>query len=68
VLCEGKPYGSPEMLDPLGDAVRPGGIDLTKGALEHCAFTARQRVLDIGCGLGATASGLLRTLRACRCK
>ena len=54
MLCERKPYESPEMLGALGDAVRPGGLDLTRRALEHCAFTAGQRVLDIGCGSGAT--------------
>lgn len=34
--------------------LRPGGIQLTDRILEYCAFTDYSRLLDIGCGNGAT--------------
>ena len=38
----------------LGDTLRPGGFALTERALAVCALPAGARVLDVGCGLGAT--------------
>ena len=35
---------------------RPGGLELTRLSLEFCQFTPAARLLDIGCGSGATVS------------
>jgi SAM-dependent methyltransferase len=37
-----------------GETIRPGGLDLTRHALELSDLAAGERVLDIGCGAGAT--------------
>jgi arsenite methyltransferase len=42
-----------------GPALRPGGLELTRSALSHVPLTVEARVLDVGCGPGAT----LRELR-----
>lgn len=47
----------------LGETLRPGGLVLTKRALDFCAFPAGAALLDIGCGAGAT----LRLARAAGC-
>jgi arsenite methyltransferase len=39
---------------PSRDALRPGGVDITLRALEFCEFAPGSRMLDIGCGRGAT--------------
>lgn len=39
---------------PCRDAMRPGGVDITLRALEFCEFAPGSRMLDIGCGQGAT--------------
>lgn len=41
-----------------GDAIRPGGMAITERALEHCALSIGARVLDAGCGAGATVEYL----------
>ncbi len=33
---------------------RPGGFDITNRAMDFCAFNARAKVIDVGCGLGAS--------------
>lgn len=38
----------------LGATLRPGGEALTARALDFCAFPPGARLLDIGCGAGAT--------------
>lgn len=40
------------------EALRPGGLDLTRKALEIAAFPVGSRLLDIGCGCGKTADFL----------
>ncbi len=46
------------MIDPRNlcnsGMARPGGFNLTGRALEYCEFNPGARILDIGCGLGAT--------------
>ncbi len=38
----------------VGNALRPGGLELTARALDLCAFPPGARLLDAGCGPGAT--------------
>lgn len=49
-------YESNQLRAITGDALRPGGVDLTACALDFCAFCPGARVLDIGCGAGASLS------------
>jgi SAM-dependent methyltransferase len=42
-----------------GDAIRPGGLSLTNRALDFCCFTPGAKVLDVGCGSGATVEHLI---------
>lgn len=37
-----------------GNILRPGGLELTRRGLELCAFRPGARLLDIGCGPGAS--------------
>ena len=37
-----------------GDVLRPGGLELTAHAIHLCGLTPGARVLDIGCGSGAS--------------
>lgn len=39
-----------------GDAIRPGGLGLTRRALTLAALPTGARVLDVGCGVGATVA------------
>jgi SAM-dependent methyltransferase len=49
----------------VGPALRPGGLQLTRSALSAVAIPTKARVLDIGCGPGATLGELRdRGLRA----
>jgi len=41
-----------------GDTLRPGGLSLLQTALQQTAWPVGARVLDIGCGMGVTASYL----------
>ena len=43
-----------------GDALRPGGLELTVRAMQCAGFTAGMRVLDLGCGGGAGTALLHR--------
>lgn len=38
-----------------GQTLRPGGLDLTRRAVDICALAPGSVVLDVGCGTGATA-------------
>lgn len=42
-----------------GGLLRPGGLALTGRALALCRLPQRARVLDVGCGLGATVRHLI---------
>jgi len=49
-------YERPALRQVAGDALRPGGLALTRRALAVAALPPGSRVLDLGCGLGATAA------------
>ncbi len=42
------------MADTTIEVCRPGGIELTKEAVEICRFTIGSKILDVGCGSGAS--------------
>ena len=52
-------YDSPAFRDIAGDTWRPGGLSLTQQGLNVCAFRPGARLLDVGCGAGATLTLLL---------
>lgn len=41
-----------------GHALRPGGLTLTRSAVDFCGFGKNDLILDAGCGYGATARAL----------
>jgi arsenite methyltransferase len=44
-----------------GETIRPGGLRLTDRAMLFCTLPARSRVLDVGCGIGASVAHLRST-------
>lgn len=52
------PHQTPELRQAAGQTLRPGGLDLTQRALATCDLAPGARVLDLGCGLGASAAFL----------
>ena len=42
-----------------GETLRPGGFLLTKRAVSNCGFEKDQKILDVGCGMGATVKFLI---------
>lgn len=51
-------YESCCMQEATGETLRPGGFTLTQKAVSFCGLTQQSRVLDVGCGRGATVSYL----------
>jgi arsenite methyltransferase len=51
-------YEQPPFRSAAGTEFRPGGLDLTAELAGECGLRPGQRVLDVGCGVGATASFL----------
>lgn len=54
-------YESKSMREALGDTLRPGGFLLTEQGVQYCKITAEDKVLDLGCGRGATVHYLYQT-------
>lgn len=52
------PYESPLLRQVTGPALRPGGMALTDRGMELGGFAPGDLVLDLGCGLGASADHL----------
>ncbi len=53
-----------DMIHELTEGViRPGGLPLTKKAVEICEWTPKSKVLDVGCGNGLTVEYLIRKYR-----
>lgn len=51
-------YESPKIREVTGETIRPGGFDLTDRAVFRCGFSPGERILDAGCGTGATVERL----------
>jgi arsenite methyltransferase len=51
-------YEQPALREALGGVLRPGGLALTDEALAACGLAPGARVLDVGCGSGATVAHL----------
>jgi arsenite methyltransferase len=47
----------------MGPSLRPGGIRLTERGLSHCGFAPGARIVDVGCGTGASVDYLRETCR-----
>lgn len=54
-----KLYESGLLRQTTGDTLRPGGFLLTDLAVKSCNFSQGERVLDLGCGNGATVERLV---------
>ncbi len=48
------PYEHPRWKEVMGSFLHPGGKELSRRLLALCAFPRGARILDLGCGLGAT--------------
>lgn len=51
-------FESPAMREFTVPVIRPGGFELTARGLAHCRLASDARVLDVGCGTGATVDFL----------
>ncbi len=51
-------YESSALRAVTGPAIRPGGLDVTEAAARFCKLSPGSRVLDLGCGTGATVGYL----------
>jgi arsenite methyltransferase len=60
-------YGNPALLSVTGGVLRPGGMDLTRRVVAACGLPAGARVIDVGCGSGATVDCLRREFGLAAC-
>lgn len=51
-------YENKDMRGVTGDTLRPGGMFLTDRAVKICDFKNGDKILDVGCGMGATVEKL----------
>jgi SAM-dependent methyltransferase len=49
-------YESPALRKATGPAIRPGGLSVLEDVLERFPFEGGVRVLDVGCGVGASVA------------
>lgn len=49
-----------EIQSLVGTTKHMGGFEVTQTLIERCALADKERVLDVGCGVGATASHLAK--------
>lgn len=59
VICAFLPEGG-AVGEEVGCVLHPGGFALTSRAIELCSLAAGARVLDVGCGTGASVAYLRR--------
>jgi arsenite methyltransferase len=51
-------YEQPQFREAARSGFRPGGLQLTDEMAEECVLSPGERVLDLGCGVGSTATHL----------
>lgn len=51
-------FESPVLRRVTGETIRPGGFSLTEKAVHLCAFAPGAKILDVGCGSGASVEFL----------
>lgn len=51
-------YESEFMTEIMGKTLRPGGFSLTEKGVKFCRLDTHDKVLDLGCGMGATVNYL----------
>ena len=55
-------YACPAVRRVTGDTVRPGGLELTRQGVALLELPAGSRIVDVGCGAGASVAFLRREL------
>ena len=57
-MMNGRPYESEAVRAVTGQTIRPGELNLTRRAAEFCRLGPGDRIVDVGCGTGATVAFL----------
>lgn len=60
-------YGHPALLSVTGGVLRPGGLDLTRRLAAASELAPGSRIIDVGCGSGATVDLLRREFGLAAC-